>query len=112
MSNIEMKVGEGKWIKFTVTRSGTILDLSGKSLLFGVKENQDDEDYLLAISGEPKINMASANSGEVYVNVTSSETTTIGTGNFVSALKIVISGEQDVDISDNIPFILTTSVIG
>ena len=110
MSNsIELKRGEGKWIDFTVTRGGERVNLSGETFLFAIKSNQDDVAYLLLKSGE-SFDVSSASSGEIALNITSADTITLGVGNFVSALKIVFEDNTDVDLSDNIPFMVKSSV--
>jgi|PlaIllAssembly_1097288.scaffolds.fasta_scaffold05815_6 ankyrin repeat protein len=108
-SDIELRRGEGKWIDFTITRGGVALNLSGEEFLFAVKSNQDDAAYLLLKSGE-SFDPSNAASGELALNITAADTIALGVGNFVSALKIVFENNTDVDLSDNIPFIIRSSV--
>ena len=111
---IEIKEGEGKWISFTVTRGGSVVDCSPASgendLLFAIKASEDDASYLLAKSGE-SFDKSNAMSGELRVNLTATETANLGDGNYISELKIVLTPEQDVDKSMKIPFIVSKSLI-
>lgn len=111
---IEIKVGEGKWISFSITRNRIAVDVSTASgendLLFGIKADAEDVAYLLAKSGE-SFDKTGAASGELRVNVTATETTALGIGSFVSELKIVLINDQDVDKSPVIPFIVRESVL-
>lgn len=109
MGDIILKKGEGKWIEFLVKKSGVPVNLSGESFQFAVKNTVDDTSYLLLKSGE-SFNTANATIGRVKVNVTSAETTSLGIGNFVSALKIVFEDGTDIDLSNNIPFLVRSSV--
>src|SRR5512139_3021132 len=108
-NDIEMKCGEGKWINFTVTRDGLPVNMSGEEVLFAVKQLRSDTTYLLLKSGE-SFDKTRTMSGEVAVNVTVEDTLALGEGNFFAALKIVFEDSTDVDLSQNIPFILRGSV--
>ena len=107
---IEVKVGEGKWISFTVTRGSVAVPLTDASFLFAIKADEDDTSYLLAKSGE-SFDKSQAASGIVRVNVSATETTALGVGSFLSELKIILTADQDVDKSDIIPFEVRPSVI-
>ena len=109
MSNeITLKKGEGKWVEFTVTRGEVPVDLSSATFAFAVKDNAEDAEYLLYKSGE--FDSGEAASGELRLNLTSTETTALGEGNFVGALKIVLTPDQDVDLSDSIPITIESTV--
>jgi hypothetical protein len=111
---IIIKEGEGKWINFTITRGSTPVDCSPASgendLLFAIKESEDDATYLWAKSGE-SFDKTGSVTGELRVNITASESTTLGSGSYKGELKIVLTPDQDVDKSVIIPFEINKSVI-
>lgn len=108
---IEIKVGEGKWITFNITRSNVAVDVSSASFVFAIKSDVDDVSYLLAKSGESDFDKSQGASGVVRVNVTATETTALGVGTFVSELQTIFTVDEDEDKSDIIPFIVKESVI-
>ena len=109
-NEIVMQVGEGKQIKFTLTCTDDTFDFHSGEYLFGVKDDIDDANYLLVKSGESFDKTDATASGEISVNITSSETTAIGAGTYVCELKSIFTANTDVDKSDPIPFILKKAV--
>ena len=111
---IEIKKGEGKWISFSITRNSVAVDVSSASgesdLLFGIKADVADATYLIAKSGE-SFDKAGAITGELRVNVSATESATLGVGSFESELKIVLTPDEDVDKSAKIPFIVKESIL-
>ena len=110
---IELKVGEARWISFTLTRGGSNLlaaTISGASFQFGVKNDPADLDFLLfKDSGE--FDKLYSGESKVRVNVSSADTLALGVGTYVAELQSTLISGEDVDLSDTIPFILRESVI-
>jgi hypothetical protein len=109
--SIEMKIGEGKWISFTVTRSGVPVPLNSISdLLFVVKRAKKDTEYALK-KEEDDFDLSRAADGIVRVNVSAKDSFGLGAGSFFSELGIVFVEDQDVDKSPMIPFVIKQSII-
>lgn len=110
---IELKVGEGRWISFTLTRGG--LNLSAATIAdadfrFGIKVDEGDATFLLfKDSGE--FNKLYSGESKVRVNVSAAETLGLGAGTYVAELESILISGEDVDLSPTIPFILRESVI-
>lgn len=108
---IEIKVGEGKWITFNITQASVAVNVSAASFVFAIKNDPDDADYLLAKSGESDFDKSQGTAGIVRVNITATESTALGVGTFVSELQTIFTADEDEDKSDVIPFIVKESVI-
>jgi hypothetical protein len=110
---IELKVGEGRWISFTLTRGGialTAATIAAADFRFGIKQDEADTTFLLfKDSGE--FNKLYSGEGKVRVNVSAAETLTLGTGTYVAELESILISGEDVDLSPTIPFIVRESVI-
>jgi len=110
---IILKVGEGRWVEFTLTRGGTALlpaTIAAADFQFGVKNDEDDTTFLLfKDSGE--FDKTYSGEGKIQVNVSSADTLTIGTGTYVAELGSTLISGEDVDYSPTIPFILQKGVI-
>jgi hypothetical protein len=99
---IEMARGEGKWIRFTVTRDGLPIDITDKSCSFMAAETYDS-DYVLSKS-DPDFDKSLGLSGIARMNITSGESLALTAKTYMAEFRVVISGEggQDVDIRRNI----------
>lgn len=110
---IELKVGEGRWITFTLTRGGVNLPsatIAAGEYQFGVKQNADDTTFLLfKDSGE--FDKTYSGESKVRVNVSSADTLTMGAGTYVAELESTLISGEDVDLSDTLTFVLRESVI-
>lgn len=111
---ITIKEGEGKWINFTITRGSEPVNCSPASgendLLFAIKNEIDASSYLWAKSGE-SFDKTGALTGELRVNISASESASLGAGSYFSELKIVLTPDQDVDKSVIIPLEINKSII-
>jgi len=110
---IELKVGEGRWVSFTLTRGGVNLSaptIAAADFRFGVKNDENDTTFLLfKDSGE--FNKLYSGESKVRVNISRVETLNLGPGTYVAELESILISGEDVDLSDTIPFILRESVI-
>lgn len=110
---IELKVGEGRWISFTLTRGGTNLEaavIAAADFRLGVKQESDDTSFLLfKDSGE--FDKTYSGESKVRVNVSSADTLTLGTGTYIAELESILISGEDVDLSPDIAFIVRESVI-
>jgi hypothetical protein len=110
---IILKVGEGRWVSFTLTRGGVNLSaatIAAADFRFGVKQEEDDTTFLLfKDSGE--FNKLYSGESKVRVNISAAETLNLGVGTYVAELESILISGEDVDLSPTIPFILKESVI-
>jgi hypothetical protein len=109
--SIEMKLGEGKWISFTITRSGVPVPLDGaEAFLFVIKQSKTDTSYALR-KDTVDFDLSRAAEGIVRVNVSATDSFALGAGSFFSELGIVFIEDEDVDKSPMIPFVIKQSII-
>jgi hypothetical protein len=74
MEKMVVKQGEAKTISFTVKDAlGIGVDLSGATLLLGVKKDKSEADYTFA-KADPEFDKSQAASGIVSVNLNASDT--------------------------------------
>jgi hypothetical protein len=74
MADIEVKQGEAKTVRFTVTNpAGAACDLSSAEMLFGVKEKFTDSAYTIE-KRNADFNVAQAASGIISINLDSTNT--------------------------------------
>ena len=110
---IELKVGEGRWVSFTLTRGGVNLSaatIAVADFKLGVKQNEDDEAFLL-LKDSGEFDKLYSGESKVRVNISSADTLGLGAGTYVAELESILISGEDVDLSDTIPFILRESVI-
>jgi hypothetical protein len=110
---IELKVGEGRWISFTLTRGGANLSaatIAAADFRFGVKQDEDDTTFLL-LKDSGEFDKTYSGESKIRVNVSSADTLTVDVGTYVAELESILISGEDVDLSPTIPFILRESVI-
>lgn len=110
---IILKIGEGRWVGFTLSRGGSALSaatIAAADFQFGVKNDEDDTTFLLfKDSGE--FDKTYSGESKVHVNVSSADTLTIGVGTYVAELGSTLISGEDVDYSPTMPFIIQKGVI-
>ena len=112
MNNITIKNGEGKWLQFTITKNKEVMDLSEASFKFAVKKDIKDTAYKIE-KIDSDFDKSEAAAGKIKVNIKADETTEalLPPGDYKSELKIIITDNQDVDKSFDIPFAVKKAVI-
>ena len=108
-SEITMKKGEGKDIRFNITRDSSVIDLSSATFKFGVKADYDDTTYLIEKTDDD-FDKTLASVGIVSVNISATDSD-ITEDHYISELKITITASTDVDKSITIPFEIQRAVI-
>ena len=109
-ADFTMKIGEGKWLTFTITRNGEILDLSSATLKLGVKESYDDTSYLIE-KDTADFDVSQAALGIVAANITATDSAALSAGNYLLELRTIITADTDVDKSDTYILRIERSVI-
>lgn len=112
MSTIELKLGEGRWINFTLTRGGVNLSaptIAAADFRFGVKADESDTTYLL-LKDSGEFNKLYSGESKVRVNVSSGDTLSLGVGSYVCELESILISGEDVDLSPTYPFTVKESV--
>jgi hypothetical protein len=107
---IELKKGEGKWIKFTVVRGGAAVDLTSATLAFGVKKKISDAAYIHYVS-DLDFDKASAAAGIVRANIPSTLTASLPVGDYDGELKIILTADTDVDKSHRVVLKIRPAII-
>jgi hypothetical protein len=112
MAGISIKNGEGKWLKFTITNSDVIVDVSTYTFRLGVKKNINDTTYKIS-KVTTDFNFTQATLGIVKVNITSAETTAalIPPGSYVGELEMTATALTDVSKSVTFDFIVEKAVL-
>jgi len=100
MAEIEMAQGEGKWVRFTVTRNGSAVDLTDKDCTLRFASNYGESSYTLE-KVDADFDKTEGATGIVRVNITSGETTALDPDTYQGNLRIIVSGEagEDVDVN-------------
>lgn len=111
MSNtLEIQQGEGKWIKFTVTRKGVSLNLSSAVLFFGMKVSMQDPDYAYKVE-DGAWDKSEAGSGVVRCNIPASVTKELATGKYEAQARFIVTADTDVDKTQKLAIIIGSAVI-
>ena len=113
MSNIlEIQKGEGKWIKFVVTRNGAPLDLSSAVLFFGVKKSIGDAEYIYKIEDtDPGWDKTGAVDGIVRANLPVIETVGMAVGDYLVQTRFILTANTDVDKTQKLKLKIVPAVI-
>jgi len=108
----EIQQGEGKWIKFTYTRDGVALDLSGKTVVFGVKRNIMDTTYAYWVANDGAAwDKSEAASGILRVNLPASVTEDLAIGNYFAQAMVTLTADKDEDKSQKFILKITRPLI-
>ena len=109
---LEIQQGEGKWIRFTVTRNGAPLDLSGATLFFGMKEALSDPEYVYKIeNADPGWDKTGATLGIVRANLPATKTKTLKIKKYLAQARFVITTDTDVDKTQKLSIKIVAPVI-
>ena len=109
MNPVVIKQGEGKFLRFSVTRNGTAVNLSSATLRFVLKAKYSDAEYLIE-KADSDFDRSNEDGGFVRVNLSPSETSRLNPRNYLGELEIVFVSDSDVDKSVTIPVTLLPSV--
>ncbi|MGW8177636.1 MAG: hypothetical protein ACWGQW_02405 [bacterium] len=111
LQTIEMAQGEGKWVRFTITRNGATVDVTSKDCSFVSAVNYDDTEYLLEKT-DSDFDKTQGASGIVRMNITSGESMAIDVGTYKAEFRVVLSGEagEEVDIQRTIDLVIRESL--
>lgn len=107
---LEIKQGEGKWIKFTITRAGVGLDVSSGTFKFGVKQKLRDTAYVHSVD-DVDFDKSLSVSGIVRANVPASKTAVMNVGDYDAELKVELVADTDVDKSQRFTIRIKPAVI-
>lgn len=112
MAGISIKNGEGKWLKFTVTNAGAVVDVSTYSFRLGVKKNINDASYKISKTNT-SFNFTQATLGIVKVNIATTDTTAtlLPPGDYVGELEMTATAVTDVSKSVTFDFIVEKAVL-
>src|SRR5574340_466921 len=98
--------GEGKWFKFTYTRDGEVLNLTGKTaadFAFTIRASIEDEVPIFeAESGDFDITQLAL--GIVRVNLPATQTLLMEAGTYFGQMKAILTADTDVDKSQFVKF--------
>jgi len=109
---LEIQQGEGKWIKFTVTRNSVALDLSSAILFFGVKKNLGDAAYVYKIEdGDPGWDKTEASDGIVRASLPASQTKLMPVGKYAAQARFILTADTDVDKTQKLTLQILPAVI-
>jgi hypothetical protein len=116
MSNepiLELQQGEGKWVKFTVTRDGAALNMSGATKEFGIKKNVLDEDYVYQVENDEsgKWDTSQSSDGIIRVSIPASQTLLMDVGEYDAQAKFVITADTDVDKTQKFTIKITPALV-
>lgn len=113
MSDIlEIQQGEGKWIRFTVTRDGAPLPLTSAVLFFGMKEAIGDDEYIYKIEDtDPGWDKTGAALGVVRANIPVSVTTTLKIQKYEAQARFILTANTDVDKTQRLAIKIKAPVI-
>lgn len=107
-NEIVLKRKEGKWITFTVTKSGVAVNLAATTCSFVVKEKYSDAAYVLQkVNGD--FDKALAASGIIKVNI-SKTNSDITEQDYISELRIIFTAGTNEDLSRTITFTIEKAV--
>ncbi len=98
-ADITIKKGEGKTLTFTISRAGAILDVSSSTARFVIKNEYDDTTYLLD-KADSDFDKTDGALGILKVNLTATNTDTVGAGTFKAELRVIVTADTDVDKSE------------
>jgi hypothetical protein len=112
MPQVSIKNGEGKWLKFTVTNGGVVVDVSTYTFRLGIKKNINDTTYKIS-KATTDFNFTQATLGIVKVNIATTETTValIPPGDYVGELEMTATALTDVSKSVTFDFIVEKAVL-
>lgn len=99
MSSIDIKTGEGKWVRFTITQDGAIVNCSAATFTFGLKKQWNDTEYIIEKT-DTDFDKSEAANGIVSINITATESSSLDLGTHVGELKIIFTADEDVDKSE------------
>lgn len=109
MSTVNLKAGEAKTIRFTVTdTSGAAVDLSSTTLALVVKKRKSSDVSADITKSDGSFDKTQAASGIVDVNISSSDSS-LPAANYVGELKITFSATC-IDKSADITFTIEAAV--
>jgi len=109
---LEIQKGEGKWIKFTVTRNGVVLDLSSAILFFGMKEALADTEYVYKIEDiDPGWDKTGAANGIVRASLPVSVTETLEIRKYEAQARFILTADTDVDKTQKLSIKIKTPII-
>jgi hypothetical protein len=99
LQEITMIQGEGKWIRFTFTRSGASLNMAAASKFFGIKRSMRDTAYAYQANDNEtaKWDTTNAASGILRVNVPASFTKSVPPGKYDCQGRFILTADTDVD---------------
>lgn len=111
LQTIEIAQGEGKWVRFTITRNGALVDVTNKECAFVAAASYDDTTYLIEKT-DSDFDKSQGASGIVRMNITSGETRAIDVGTYKAEFRVVLSGEagEEVDIQRTIDLTIRESL--
>ena len=109
---IDLKMGEGRWVEFTLTRAGVVLSpatVAVADFQLGVKADPSDTAFVLfKDSGE--FNKTYSGESKVRVNVSVADTLSMGVGTYVAELRSILISGEDEDLSPTYIFVVRESV--
>ena len=112
MADIKIKNGEGRWLRFTITNAGAVMDVSTCLFRFGVKKNINDTTYKI-IKTNADFNFVSAALGIVKVDIATTETTAalLPPGDYIAELEMTVTAISDVPKSTTFNFVVEKAVL-
>ena len=112
VTTLEIQQGEGKWIKFTVTRNGAAIDLSSADLFFGIKKNLVDADYVYTVeNGDPGWDKTEASDGIVRASLPASQTKLMPVGEYDAQARFILTADTAVDKTQKLTIKIRPAVI-
>ena len=92
MADISVKQGEAKTLTFTITQSGSPLDVSGGDFKFAVKQTKDDTAYQIEKTTDD-FDVSQASIGKLRLPLNDTDLG-IAVGEYVAELKIDLTGSS------------------
>jgi len=112
MADIKIKNGEGRWLRFTITNAGAVMDVSTCLFRFGVKKNINDTTYKI-LKSNAVFNFTQATLGIVKVDIATTDTTValLPPGDYIAELEMTVVAVSDVPKSTTFNFIVEKAVL-
>lgn len=108
-SQITLKQGEAKKVRFTITKSGSAIDVSTATFAFEVKDQASDASPVIS-KADTDFDKTDGANGNVVLAFVVNDTKALKAKTYVAELKSIIAAD-DIDKSTDIPFIVERAVI-
>lgn len=99
--------GEGKWFKFTYTRDGVVLDLTGATFSFQVRKNTEEAVVFEGVTFDETQEAL----GIVRVNLPATTTALMDVDTYYGQMEVILTADTDVDKSQFVKFKIKKPIV-